>query len=433
VQLWNNIVLIQLTKFFFGSVASQGLAAVAGLLIARWMTVGDYAIFTVMMVIIGAMSVLTKGGVHLGFSAIVGRTWPDRTRAAQALSAAMQERRIISLLVLPPLLLAGGWLLLRNHATPELIVGLLGLLLLQWEFEMRTRIVDQILMFANRASVTQALDAFLALFRLLAVLGLYFYGLIQPIGVIGLGVLGAGLRIPFIVRWVSQELPKRPIKINLEDRALIRRITRRQLPLEVFFVLQAQIIFAILAWYSATDQTASIGALWRIGQLLLPVQAVVQAFGIPRFSSAKQDIFRHWLLWSAAGGLPGLGLIAMAYFFPAILLLLIGPLYADLHYELLVAAISMTASAAVGNAWQLLAHRGWNHWAWLQVPVVLIWCATAPLFLDLTRLDQVIWFQTGFPLGLSVVMLVELSAARCRGDLSNTPITEQKTLSPKEH
>lgn len=426
-------MLIQLTKFFLGSVAAQGLGAVAGLLIARWMTVEDYAIFTVMMVITGAMTVLTKGGVHLGFTAIIGRTWPDRIRAAQALNAAMKERRIISLLVLPPLLLVAGWLLLRNHASPELIAALLILLLIQWEFDMRTRVVDQILMFANRASITQALDAFLALFRVLGVLGLYFYGVIQPIGTIALGVLGAGIRIPFIVRWVGQELPKQTITSNIEDRAEIRRITRRQLPLEVFFVLQSQIILAILAWYSATDQTASIGALGRIGQLLLPIQAVVQAFGIPRFSSAKQHVFHYWVLWSAVGGLPGLGLIVMAYFFPAILLFLIGPNYANLHYELLVGAMGMAASAAVANAWQLLAHRGWNHWAWLQVPVVLIWCATAPLFLDLTQLDQVLWFQAGFPLGLFVVMIVELIAARCRGDFSNTAMIEERTDFPEEN
>jgi hypothetical protein len=137
-------------------------------------------------------------------------------------------------------------------------------------------------------------------------------------------------------------------------------------------------------------------------------------------------------LWSAAGGLPGIGLIAIAYFFPAILLFLIGPNYANLHYELLVGTIGMAASASVANAWQLLAHRGWNHWAWLQVPVVLVWCVSAPLLLDLTRLDQVLWFQAGFPLGLCVVIMIELIAARYRGDLFNTSIIEHKIDSPKE-
>ncbi len=417
----------QLTKFFFTSVASQGLGALAGLMLARWMNVGDYAIFTVMMIITGAMGVLTKGGVHLGFTAIVGRTWPDRIRAAQALKTAMQERRIISLLVLPPLFLVAGWLLYRNHASPALIAGLLGLLLLQWEFDMRTRIVDQILMFANRAPITQTLDAYLALFRVLAVLSLYYLGLLAPLAVVALGAIGAGMRIPFIVCWVNQELPVKAIILRPEDRAEIQCITRRQLPLEVFFVLQSQIILAILAWYSATEQTASIGALGRIGQLLLPAQAIVQAFGIPRFSSTKQHILRHWLLWSAVGGLPGFGLIIIAYFFPAVLLFLIGPSYANLHYELLVGTIGMASSAAIANSWQLLAHRGWNHLAWLQVPVVLTWCTATPLLLDLTKLDQVLWFQAGFPLGICVVIFFELIAANKRGDLLDIVEIENKT------
>lgn len=396
----------------------QGLGALAGLLIARWMSVNDYAIFTVMTMVTGAMTVLTKGGVHLGFTAIVGRTWPDRKRAAQAIAAAMSERRIVSFWILPPIILVTGWLLFKNNASPLLIGVLVLLLILNWEFDMRTRIVDQILYFANRPSTTQILDATLALLRVVGIVGLYFYAKLDPIGATGLAVLAAGLRIPFVVRWVRQEIPKKEVA-TIKDRAEIKRITRRQLPLEIFNVLQTQIIFAILAWYGSTSQTASIGALWRIGQLLLPVQSVVQAFAIPRFSVSKRQLFRNWLIWSIMGGLPGLGLVALAYFTPSLLLILIGPNYSDLHYELVVAAVGMSANAAINNAWQLIAHRGWNHWAWLQVPIVLIWIVIAPFALDLTLLDQVLWFHAGFPLGLFLAMIVELIAARNRGEFSN--------------
>lgn len=408
---------VQLTKFFIGSVAAQGIAALAGLLIARWMNMDDYAVFTVMMIISGAMTVLTRGGVHLGFTAIVGRTWPNRIRAAQALSAAMAERRIVSLLVLPPLLLGAGWLLLRNNATWVLTLSLLILLLVQWEFDMRTRVVDQILMFANRAPITQGLDTILSLFRFIGVVSLYYFSLLLPIGAFALSVIGAGLRVPFITKWVRQELPKKVEKAIDDDRIEIRQITRRQLPLEVFIVLEAQIVLAILAWHSATDQTAAIGALFRIGQLLLPVQAVFNAFAIPRFSSLKVHVFRSWVFWSIAGGVPGVALVVSAYFFPDLLLMLIGPNYSNLQYELLICTIGVAATVCTRNAWELVAHRGWNYWAWLQIPVVLIWCATAPFFLDLSRLDQVLWFQAGFALGLLAVVIVELYAARRRGEL----------------
>lgn len=408
---------IQLTKFLFGSVAAQGLSAVSGLLIARWMSVDDYAIFTIMMVITGAMSVLTKGGVNLGFTAIVGRTWPDRGRAAQALKAAMAERRIVSLWVLPPLLVVAGWLLLRNNASWILALSLLLLLLVQWEFDMRTRIADQILMFANRSPITQGLDALLSLLRLIGVVIVFQLSLLQSVGAYALSVLAAGFRVPFITKWVHGELQKKEAVATDSDRKEIRTIVRRQLPLEVFFVMQSQIVLGIVAWNSAVDQTASIGALGRIGQLLLPVQAAMMAFAIPSFTCAKEHLLRSWSIWSLAGGLPGMGLVVVAYLFPDALLFLIGPNYENLQYELLVCTIGVAASVLVANAWQLIAHRGWNHWAWLQVPIVLIWCGVSPLFLDLTRLDHLLWFQAGFPLGLFVVLFAEWAAVRRRGDL----------------
>ncbi|MBA4155573.1 MAG: hypothetical protein CTY18_04145 [Methylomonas sp.] len=409
----------QITKFLFGSVTAQGMSSIAGLLFAHWMTVEEYALFTIMMMITGAMNILTKGGVHLGFTAIIGRTWPDRTRAKQVTKAAIIERKFISIFVLPPILVTAGWLLWKNHADYTVIGSLLTLLIINWQFDMQTRIIDQILMFANKAARTQVLDTILALFRLIGTTSLYYLHCLNALGAVALGVIVAGLRIPFIQRWVRQELVEEPVDISPDDRKEIKKITRRQLPIEIFYVLQSQIVLVILAWYSATEQTASIGALWRIGQLLLPVQAVMHAFAIPHFSRVKSSILRTWFLWSFACSLPGLSLVLICYFFPDLLLLLIGPNYANLQYELFIAAIGTAVNSAVSISLQLIAHRGWNHYAWIQIPVVLVWCATAPFFLNLRDLDQVLWFNTGLTSGTFCAIFFEIIAAKYRGDLKN--------------
>src|SRR4051794_20751093 len=83
--------------FFIGSAVAQAASAFTGLLLARWLSVQDYAIYTLIAVLMGAMTVLTKSGVQLGFTAILGRHWPDMERASAVVEAVGQARRLISL------------------------------------------------------------------------------------------------------------------------------------------------------------------------------------------------------------------------------------------------------------------------------------------------------------------------------------------------
>lgn len=410
-------MIAQIAKFLFSSIVVQGISSINGLLLANLMSVEEYAFFTISMMITGAMTVLTKGGVHLGFTTIVGRTWPDRNRATQAVKAAIEVRKMISVFILPPVLGIATWLLWKNHANNIVIIGLLVLLVINWQFDMKTRVVEQILMFANQASKTQALEATLALSRLFGSLALYYLNCLNALGAIAMGVIIAGIRMPFIQSWVNIQLVKGHVSDAHNDQKEIRKITYRQLPIEIFYVLQTQAVFSILALHSATEQTASIGALWRIGQLLVPFQAVLHAFAIPRFSQTKTHIFRSLMLWSFPSILLGLSLVIISYFFPDLLLLLIGPHYSNLQYELFVASIGIALNSAIGVSLQLIAHHGWNYFAWTQIPIVLIWCAVAPFFLNLSNLDQILWFNAGLNSGAFCAIFIELIAAKNRGDL----------------
>lgn len=403
--------------FFSGSVIAQGLSALAGLLVARWMTVPDYAIYTVMMTIVGAMGILTLGGARQAFTALLGTCWPDRDRSAQALQAAQAERRAISLFVLPPLLGLSAWLLLKNEASGWLTSGLLVLLLVNWLWDMRTRLAELILHFAGRAPVTQGLDAGLALFRVLGTLALFKSGALNSLTTMALSVSLVGLRTPVVRRWVGTEVSLKPSQPLMADRIQIRAFVRRQLPLDLFYCLQSQIILTILAFLGAIEATAGFGALSRIGQLLLPAQALMTAFALPRFSQVSSGVFRSFMTWWGLSLLPSVILLVTAWLAPQVLLWLVGPNYSSLTRELLVCVLGVAATNAAAMACQLAAHRGWNRWAWLQVPVVLVWCAIAPMLLNLTQLYDLLWFQMGFAVGVAVGCLAELKAAQRRGDL----------------
>ncbi|SOZ17539.1 Conserved hypothetical protein; putative membrane protein [Cupriavidus taiwanensis] len=409
-------------RIFVFAVLSQGLGAITGLLLAHWLSVGDYAIYTVTGAIVGAMSIVTKGGIHFGLNAILGRTWPDRERAAQATRAALAQRKRISAFLLPPLLIVAGVLMYRNHASLALIAALLLTLLAMWYFDMQSRVVDQVLLFANRAPALQALDAGLSGARLLLSWGVYLLGLQSALAASLVNTLFAGLRVPFVRRWLRRELPAQAAEPVAEDQRSIRAITRRQVPMDAFFCLQSQFAFAIVAFYGAVSQTAAIGALSRIGQLLVPVSIVVGAYVVPRFAQAREHVLRQYLGWLLLGSLPAGTLVLLAWLWPELLLRLVGANYAGLTSELLIACLGAGAYSIAGVAWELLANRGLNHFNYMQVPVVIAWCLAAPHLLDLSTLRGVLWFEAGLASGLGIAVLCELAGAIRAGRLLPPPV-----------
>lgn len=387
--------------FLSGSVAAQGLAALTGLLLARWLSIEDYALYTIAFLLMGAINVLTKGGVHLGFTAILGRTWPDLERAAQAVSSALKARRTLSSLVLPPFFIASALLLYQNGSTPLQVGLLISLLLMFWLADMRTSVVDQIFFFAKQTTRIQGLDLALAFARLAVVLGLFAAGWLNLISAIFLAVLLAWLRVRPIMHWTSQILPMDRAKSQASDFQEMRQSVYRQFPSDLFQVFQVQIVILMMTAYATTSDIAGYGALSRLQQLTLPALSIMHAFAVPYFARTRQHVLPIYLALIALSSLPGIALVIVAWMVPEWLLWLIGNNYASLSHEVLMASVATAFSNIAMVAWTLVANRGWLKWSWLQIPLGLLWCVVAPVYLlDMSRLEDALVFRTGFALAL---------------------------------
>lgn len=399
--------------FLTGNVAAQGLSAVTGLLLARWLSVPDYAVYTVFITIMGAISVVTKGGVHLGFTGILGRHWPDRQRASEAVTAMHQVRRKISVFMLPPIALLSGVLVYRAQESLVLTVAVLVALLVFWAADMRSRIVDQVLFFNHQTGRVQWLDTSLAALRLVAIGCLFFVGTLDIYAAVAIAALVAVFRVPPIQKWVAEVLPARHVAAIAPD---VREMTdgaKRQAPVEVFYVMQGQLVLLTLALWGSAADTAGYGALTRIAQLLLPVQAFTYAFCVPYFSRSTDHLVQKFFRMVALLALPGLSLMVVVAAAPHWVLQLIGPQYTGLETELLWATFATTITSIAGNAWSLVAHRGWLKWSWIQIPVGIAWSLIALLTLPLGSVTTALVLQAGFASGLMAATALEfLSHAR---------------------
>lgn len=209
--------LRRLLIFLAGNVLAQGLAAVTGLALARWLSVEQYAVYTVATVTMGAVAVLSKGGANVGFTAILGRTWPDFERIAKTLPALGQARRVLARYLMPLVLALAGLVLYRAGAEPVIIVLILILLAAFWIADMHSQIIDQVLFFARQTTRVQLMDSGLAVLRFLAAVALYLTGLLNAVTAVMIGVLVAFARIRPIRHWVFRIIPKYEGKPLPED------------------------------------------------------------------------------------------------------------------------------------------------------------------------------------------------------------------------
>ena len=382
--------------FLTGSAAAQGLSALTGLLLARWLTISDYALYTIMITLIGAMNVLTKGGAHYGYSTILGRVWPDKARAAQTVSAVLTVRKKVSFYTLPPVILITAWLLHKNGASWEQNIVLCLILLVIWWADMQTRLVDQILFYAHRTTPVQLVDTLLAAGRLLAITALIFTYTVSVIFAVTLSALAAILRMFPILKWVNALVPINKAQPIESDIVEIQSSVRRQLPVEVYMVLQTQIVLVFLSVSASGTDVASFGALGRIGQLLVPVTMFTTAFSVPIFTRARNNIGKTLSGLVVLSLLPGLLVLIIAIYQPQILLWLIGPQYQDLHAEVIWAVGVAMGYVSAKTFRNLVAHRGKMKFNRLQIPLGLFWIVCAPFILDISTLKGAFQLQLGF-------------------------------------
>lgn len=401
--------------FLIGNVAAQAASAVTGLLLVRWLSVQDYAIYTLIGVLMGAMTVLTKSGVHLGFTAILGRHWPDMERASAVVQAAWEARRLISFFVLPPVLAVSGFLLIQNNAGPVMTGFFMSALVVFWWADMRTQVIDQILFFARQTTRLQILDTAIGLARLLAVFILHVAGVLSAVTAVLVGVMTAIIRIGPVFRWIRRLLPNARLSSLPSDAHEIRSVTMRQLPVEIFYVFQSQIVLLLLSSFGSTANVAGFGAIGRISQLLVPVSALSYAFCVPIFVRVTSRIVPTLAALVALCAIPGITLVLMSLVVPSALLWLIGPNYSGLHEELVIGAVVGAFNSTAGIAWSLVAHRGWNRWAWLQIPIGFGWCAVAPEVLDVGSITGALLLGGGFSIGVIVAALADVVTGLRRG------------------
>ncbi|MCF7785933.1 MAG: hypothetical protein K9N47_07410 [Prosthecobacter sp.] len=372
----------------------QALNAVAGFLLVRTLEKPDYAWFTIASSMSAALAVLADAGIVSAVTSIGGTIWQDKASLKGLVQAALRLRMKLAVLCSVIVAVISIWLLLRNGAGLPSALGLTALVLAPiWQIS-TTVIFNVVNRLQSRTRQLQVADLVPVLVRTSLTMALAMLGGLTPLTAL-VAVLVAHLSQFVIVR--GQVLPLladvQPSGVA-DHTASIWKVIHQLLPNCIFICIQGQLATWLISVFATTSEVSDLGALNRLAVIFAVLAGPLGQFVFPSFARAA-DKKRMWAMaiTLVAGTVAfSIVLLAFASWQGHWFLWILGGKYAHLQRELVVVLAGMALTNVSGFVWALNAARGWNHLAWLNIPLTLTTQAVAAFLLPLNSVMGLAWF-----------------------------------------
>lgn len=338
----------------------QLIGFITGIVVIRFLSVDQYAFYTLANTMLGTMGILANGGIAAGVMVQGGKVWQNRERLGAVVACGIQLRRtfaFFSFAVAGPVLV---WLLLRNGASWWVALGIAAAVVPAFVATLSSRIFNTPLRLHQQVWPLQRISVGANLLRLAGTLPVLFAwpAAIGALLVNGLAEIFANLRLR------SAAAPYADFRAapDPETRTHIVAMVRRVLPNAIYFSFSSQLGVFLVSFFGSAVAIAELGALSRIGMALALVKAVVMTLIVPRFTKLLEEsplVVRRFsqvqgMLWILAGPL-----LLLVYFFANPILWILGPEYAGLQWELLLMTAGSLVALAAFTTERLNESRGW--------------------------------------------------------------------------
>ena len=359
-------------EFTATQTAIQALGLVTGILVVRLLSTQQYAFFTIANAMVSSLYVLAEGGIAGALAGIGGRIYQDTPRFGETVGIALRITGRLRNLALAPIAAILAWLLIRNGAAPGETAVLVVLVLAGGALSLQNEIRMVVPRLLGEARLQQSVGVLGPVLRLILTAVLSVVGLVAGTAVLSI-VAGYALQYWLLRRWVAARVPV-SARAELAAPAGFRAAAKRQIPNALYFLARAQINIWLLSIFGSSSTVADLGAITRISVVFSILLATMQGIVVPRFSRCQDPgqlglLFLQIILgFTALAWIP----VAIVWIVPEPILWILGPSYAHLPSELLLAVTAASINALGTLAWMLSANRGWFVPAWIIVPVGVI-------------------------------------------------------------
>ncbi len=360
-----------LSTYFGAAGLTQAASVLAGLLFVNFLSVEEFALYTLATSILTFFAFVTDLGstssllyfFHRLRGTSDGETFP------KYVSAVLSLRRlgfaVGATLVLPVFL----WMA-RVEGFAWGAAGLASaaiLLSVPTQIEASLRVL--VLRLSDRYSLSYRAELLGALARLLAAAGLVVVGALQA----WLAVL-AGVVASLVTALVAAPGALPAVAPEPARRREVLRYLLPTLPAALYFSIQGPVVVWLAATFGGTRQIAEVGALGRLGLVVSLFSGLAGVVFLPRLAHITDETVYRARYAQFAGLLLGLGalLVSAALVAPDALLLLIGRRYVGLHHELVLVMISAVLSLVGGFAVGVNNARAWTRWQGLAVLLLFV-------------------------------------------------------------
>lgn len=386
IQRWT----LQAGGVLFTQVGVQGIGAVTGLMLVRWMPKDEYAWLTICGSLLATIGLLADGGIGTAITSMSGRVSGDKKALAEVADACLSVRNRLALLslvlTLPPFFI----LFTRTEMSfgmAALVVGSAAVML--WPVT-SSKFLPVTLRIAGELKSTQIMELSGVLLRcgLTAIVLVAGWRQVYPaflatVASIGLHAWLASRGVTHVVGVASaSEIQK----------AAVWGFVRALYANHIFFCVQGQIATWIVSFTSGVTEIADIGALARLTIFFSIFGSVFHYLVLPNVASTQcSRLLRTKFIVSISGTLGAVLLvIAAAWLFPRPFLWILGGSYSHLTAELPLAFAAQGLGVMNSVIWTFMQVRGWVRLSWLNIPLTLGGYVLGVLVADLTTVSGVL-------------------------------------------
>jgi O-antigen/teichoic acid export membrane protein len=372
----------------------QGVNAVTGLMLVRYMAKDDYAWFTLAASLLATLNLLGDGGVGTGLTAIGGRIHGQPGAFAQLLRQGLRlsfRLTVVGFVLAAPLFYG---LYLRIGAPVGLTVTALLLAGLAAWPSVSTVMLNVANRLHSRVGVIQIGELTGALVRLGVTSVLWISGWLAMLPAF-LATVFAGWAQALLVRVRSRHFlaaPSEEVSYRLEMSGFVRSLYGNH----IFFCLQAQVATWIIGWLAGSSEVADLGALARLGVLFVAITAPINYLAIPAIARIRDhgQLRRRMVLGLGTATLVAACVVVLAHLLPSPFLWLLGGNYGHLTVELPLALAAQGLSMVTALAWALVLARGWVKNAWITILTTLAGFAIGAALFPLGTVAGMLKFNT---------------------------------------
>jgi O-antigen/teichoic acid export membrane protein len=372
-------------------------------LLVRVLPKSEYAIYTVLMAVLGMLGIISSSGIMIGFKKIGGQIWNQKKALADLIKTTFSIRKY---LILFAFLVVGTYTIIvfKKQQIPLydsffFIVALLFMVIPNASIG----IYSEGLRLQKIYAPVQLQSIISQVIRIVGILIIFLFckeyltiKSVLIITVVGMWVSLFYLKKKQNSNLIIDDSPTVIPKVNNEYRSTLIKFIKLNWHNSLFFAFKDQISIFIIGVYGSKASLADLGAITRYSMVFLVIVALVTNILGPTFGRCNQKLrLKQITLLSMISYLFFFAVvIIMVMIFSDQLLWLLGSKYEGLNQELLLVFISSLLLLGVQIINALNNSKGWIKYSpFLEIPLGVIGIIVGIIVFDMTTVKGALYLS----------------------------------------